>query len=288
MARARDPNREVAKQLYLESDGKMLLKDIATQLGKSDTQIRKWKNLDKWDGHLKGNVTNESKSNVTNKKQSNHKKTKADVTEELPLIDNDNLTDKQKLFCIYYVKMFNATKAYQKAYECDYEVANKNAYALMVKHGVKEEIMRLKRHRMSGEFFDKYDVLQKYKDIAFADMTEFTTFGTETVKTFNDQGEEVEYEVNRVYFKDSSEIDGTLVTEVKQGKDGVSIKLADKMKALDFLAKYTDLLDDNELKQLKVEKERIVIAKENGVEEEYEDDGFIDALKGTEVNWSES
>lgn len=242
----------------------MLLKDIAAQLGKSDTQIRKWKNLDKWDDHLKGNVTNESKSNVTNKKQPNRKKTKADVTEELPLIDNDNLTDKQKLFCIYYVKMFNATKAYQKAYECNYEVANKNAYALMVKDGVKEEIMRLKRHRMSGEFFDKYDVLQKYKDIAFADMTDFTTFGTETVKTLNDQGEEVEYEVNRVYFKESTEIDGTLVTEVKQGKDGVSIKLADKMKALDFLAKYTDLLNENELKQLKVEKERVVINKING------------------------
>lgn len=264
MARARDPNREVAKKLYLESDGKMLLKDIAAQLGKSDTQIRKWKNLDKWDDHLKGNVTNESKSNVTNRKQPNRKKTKADVTEELPLIDNDNLTDKQKLFCIYYVKMFNATKAYQKAYECNYEVANKNAYALMVKDGVKEEIMRLKRHRMSGEFFDKYDVLQKYKDIAFADMTDFTTFGTETVKTMNDQGEEVEFEVNRVYFKESSEIDGTLVTEVKQGKDGVSIKLADKMKALDFLAKYTDLLNENELKQLKVEKERVVINRING------------------------
>lgn len=288
MARARDPNRETAKHLYLESEGKMLLKDIAAQLGKSDTQIRKWKNLDKWDDHLKGNVTNESKSNVTNKKQPNHKKTKADVTEELPLINNDNLTDKQKLFCIYYVKMFNATKAYQKAYECDYEVANKNAYTLMVKHGVKEEIMRLKRHRMSGEFFDKYDVLQKYKDIAFADITEFTTFGTETVKTFNDQGEEIEYEVNRVYFKESSEIDGTLITEVKQGKDGVSIKLADKMKALDFLAKYTDLLNENELKQLKVEKERIALDNAKNMEEEYEDDGFIEALKGTEVNWDES
>lgn len=288
MARARDPNRETAKHLYLESEGKMLLKDIAAQLGKSDTQIRKWKNIDKWDDHLKGNVTNESKSNVTNKKQPNRKKTKADVTEELPLIDNDNLTDKQKLFCIYYVKMFNATKAYQKAYECNYEVANKNAYALMVKDGVKEEIMRLKRHRMSGEFFDKYDVLQKYKDIAFADMTDFTTFGTETVKTFNDQGEEVEFEVNRVYFKESSEIDGTLVTEVKQGKDGVSIKLADKMKALDFLAKYTDLLNENELKQLKVEKERVALDNAKNVEEEYEDDGFIEALKGTEVNWDES
>lgn len=65
MPRARDPNRDKAKELYLESDGKMLLKDIAEQLGKSDSQIRKWKNQDKWDNHLKGNVTNQSKGNVT-------------------------------------------------------------------------------------------------------------------------------------------------------------------------------------------------------------------------------
>ena len=70
MARARDPNRDKAKQLYLESNGEMLLKDIAAQLSKSDSQIRKWKNLDKWDDELKGNVTNETKSNVTNRKHS--------------------------------------------------------------------------------------------------------------------------------------------------------------------------------------------------------------------------
>lgn len=261
MARARDPNREIAKQLYLESNGEKLLKDIANELGKSDSQIRKWKNNDKWDDGLKGNVTNATKGNVTNKKQVNETKIKANVIEELPLIENDDLTDKQRLFCIYYVKLFNATKAYQKAYECSLSTADSNGSRMLGNARVKNEIMRLKQHRMTGEFFDKYDVLQKYKDIAFADITDFTTFGTETVNTIDDNGNEVEYEVNRMYFKDSAEIDGTIVTEVKQGKDGVSIKLADKMKALDFLVKYTDLLNDNELKQLKAEKERVTIEK---------------------------
>ena len=40
-------------------------------------------------------------------------------------------------------------------------------------------------------------------------------------------------EVNTVRFRESAEVDGTLITEVKQGKDGASIKLADRMKALD-------------------------------------------------------
>ena len=35
------------------------------------------------------------------------------------VIENTELTEKQRLFCIYYIQCFNATKAYQKAYECD-------------------------------------------------------------------------------------------------------------------------------------------------------------------------
>lgn len=66
MARARSPNRELAEKMYLESDGNILLKQIAEQLGVSDSQIRKWKNQDKWDDKLKSNVTN-SKSNITKK-----------------------------------------------------------------------------------------------------------------------------------------------------------------------------------------------------------------------------
>lgn len=66
MARARDPNRDKAKKLYLKSEGKMLLKDIAKKLGKSDSQIRKWKNIDKWEDELNSNVTNQTNSNVTN------------------------------------------------------------------------------------------------------------------------------------------------------------------------------------------------------------------------------
>ena len=67
MARARSPNRDKAFEMWKESGGKLLLKDIATELGVKDTQIRKWKNQDKWDEQLKGNVTN-VKRNVTNKK----------------------------------------------------------------------------------------------------------------------------------------------------------------------------------------------------------------------------
>lgn len=65
MARKRDPRRDKAKKIWLESNGEKQLKDIADKLNVSDSQVRKWKSIDKWSAELKGNVTI-GKSNVTN------------------------------------------------------------------------------------------------------------------------------------------------------------------------------------------------------------------------------
>lgn len=68
MARQRSPNRDKAKQMWLESKGKLKLKDIAATLGILDTQVRKWKSLDKWGQELKGTLP-KRKRNVTKKKR---------------------------------------------------------------------------------------------------------------------------------------------------------------------------------------------------------------------------
>ncbi|KIL23732.1 phage terminase small subunit [Bacillus pumilus] len=57
MARPRNPKRDQAFQLWKESNGTRLLKDIAEELECSQTLIRKWKNQDSWDEKLNGNVT---------------------------------------------------------------------------------------------------------------------------------------------------------------------------------------------------------------------------------------
>ncbi|APC46487.1 DNA binding protein [Aeribacillus phage AP45] len=68
MARPRNPKRDQAFDIWKESGGKKKLKDIAVELGVSDSQIRKWKNQDKWDEALNSNVT-KSKGNVTKRKR---------------------------------------------------------------------------------------------------------------------------------------------------------------------------------------------------------------------------
>lgn len=49
MPRARSPNRDKARQLWLESGKTRKLSDIAAELGVAENKIRKWKTLDKWE-----------------------------------------------------------------------------------------------------------------------------------------------------------------------------------------------------------------------------------------------
>lgn len=78
MPRQRSPNRDKAKQMYLESKGTAKLKDIAAELNVSDSQIRKWKNQDKWEDVLKVTLPNkdELNSNVTKRKKGAQPKNK--------------------------------------------------------------------------------------------------------------------------------------------------------------------------------------------------------------------
>lgn len=55
MARKRSPERDIAKEIYLESKGRILIKDIAKKVKKPPAQISKWKSMDKWEEELKKN-----------------------------------------------------------------------------------------------------------------------------------------------------------------------------------------------------------------------------------------
>ena len=59
--------------------------------------------------------------------------------------------------------------------------------------------------------------------------------------------------------KEADEVDGTIITEVRKGRDGVSVKLADKMAALAILSKCTNLLNDDQLRRLREEKLKVEI-----------------------------
>lgn len=260
MPRQRSPSRDEAKRIYLDSKGKMLLKDIAKAVGKQDTQIRRWKSLDHWDEELKGNVTI-PKDNVTKQNNGIEKPPKTELLpEEIETLNNEELTEKQRLFCLYYVRWFNATKAYQKAYSCDYFTAAANGPRLLGNARIKEEIQRIKDAKIKQTMYSTEDYFQKMIDIAYSDVTDYLSFGQEEAHDKNGNT----FMMNVINLKESCDVDGTLIQEVKQGKDGCSIKLVSKEFALKWLDKHyseaTDL-QKAQLEQLRAQTDKLTIAK---------------------------
>lgn len=262
---------------YIDYQNGMKYKDIAAKHDVSINTVKSWKSR-KW------NAPPEKKG-ATKKEKVAHKK------EVQPVIDNDDLTEQQKLFCLYYLECFNATKAYQKAYQCDYRTAHANSYRMMANDGIKSELHRLKAEMQQDVFLDVKDLMLEYIKQAFADITDFTEFGKREVPVMgmfgpvkDEDGRELMKEINYVDFKESTEVDGKLIKEVKVGKDGVSVKLYDKQKAMSELMKY---LGGDRLREVQI---AAAIAKNKDGSEEFdmEDDGFLAALEAEgEELWPE-
>lgn len=258
---------ESAEKDYMSG---MKYKDIADKYGVSINTVKSWKKRYNWE-RKKGCTQN--KKGCTQKKL--EKKAVADEVKQV--MQNTDLTDKQQLFCIYYIRCFNATKAYQKAYGVDYATAASIGYRLLEKDGVKQEIHRLKQDRLNREFLSESDVFQKYMDIAFADVTDFVEFGNEDVDVILDTGERKTITVSHVNIKNDADVDGTIISEVSKGKDGVKVKLADRMKALQWLTDHMDLATEKQKAEIALLKAKV--QTDDG--EEIADDGFLDALNGT-------
>lgn len=260
MPRQRSPSRDEAKRMYLDSKGKMLLKDIAKAVGKQDTQIRRWKSLDHWDEELKGNVTI-PKDNVTKQNNGIEKPPKTELLpEEIETLNNEELTEKQRLFCLYYVRWFNATKAYQKAYSCDYFTAAANGPRLLGNARIKEEIQRIKDAKIKQTMYSTEDYFQKMIDIAYSDVTDYLSFGQEEAQDKNGNT----FMMNVINLKESCDVDGTLIQEVKQGKDGIAVKLVSKEFALKWLDKHYSAATDlqkAQIEQLRAQTDKLTIAK---------------------------
>lgn len=248
MARAPDKRIEQAKAMYLKG---MKLVEIASQLSLPEGTVRRWKSTHGWDNERS------DKNNERSERKKERKK-KAAENEVEQVMKNPDLTDKQRLFCLYYVRYFNATKAYQKAYECSYDVANAEGYKLLVNPCIVDGIHRLKKSRLNRELLDEHDIFQKYMDIAFADITDFVQFGQEEEYVIGSFGPiqvedpitgkkvPLKQKVNTVHFRESDNVDGTIIAEIKNGKNGASIKLADRMKALEWLARHMDMATEEQ------------------------------------------
>lgn len=267
---ARAPNEKVNKAYELYKQGNKLV-DIASQLDIPSSTVRRWKKTYSWD--------NERSDKNSERSLKKNKSKKEPIVDEVKQVSkNTELTDKQRLFCIYYIKYFNATKAYKKAYECKYDVANAEGYKLLVKPCIKAEIELLKQTKLNRAMLSEEDIFQRYMDIAFSDIGDYLKFGIErTYQWTKDQdgldipvidpntGKHKYFEYNIVKLNDSNDLDTTILGEVSEGKDGVKIKLQDKMKALQWISDHINIATIEQ--QARIDKLRAETLKLNPPEQ---------------------
>lgn len=236
--------REQARQLWEQSGGALPLKEIAKQLGLPEATVRSWKARDGW-----SRVATETQRATQRQRRARANRMAVAVIET-----NEELSDSEKDFCIAFVHAPNGAQAAMATGRYStYASAKQAAYTMMQNPAVRVEIMRLKAIKRETMLVDGDDVIDMHMRIAFADITQFVTFGREIVPVMGPFGPIVEKDpetgqmlkivkaVNVVRFREHDQVDGLVLAEVKQGKDGASVKLADRQKSLDFLAQYFTL-----------------------------------------------
>lgn len=258
------------------------LQQLAEKYNISPGTVRSRKSREGWE---KREPENPGKKAVGLKKKPATQRKQRNIVKRKPAIKNrkehkkpvikiedvsEGLTEKERLFCWRYIHNFNATQAYLWAFKCGYGTAGVEGHKLLKKPKIKAEIERLKKLKFEALQITPDDIVERYMRIAFADMTDFITFGQKEVPIITEEGIAKDAEgniltetVNYIDFNDYTQVDGGLICEIKKGRQGMSIKLEDRQKALDWLASYFEMnpMDRHKVAfdkaKLKLEEQRI-------------------------------
>lgn len=196
--------REEARRLYLEEH--LPPAEIARKLGIKHNTVKQWRNRDGW-SRAQGTGT-EGTGTVGKQVQ----------IESV----GDQLTDAQETFCQAFIRTFNASAAYRASHpESTHRSAWSNGYRMLQNERIRARIEQLKAEKVRALMVSQDDVIELYMRIAFADLGQFA-----------------DWQGGSLHLLSSSSVDGQIVKKVAETKDGISIELVDKQKALDFLAQY--------------------------------------------------
>lgn len=226
---------EEAKQDYLEN---MKYKDIAEKYAVSLNTVKSWKKRYNWQrGAPKEKRVRTKVARVAVKK----------------ITDNDELTEKQKRFCLFYLQRYNATWAYQQAYEADYDTAKTEGSRTLANPNVKKLLTELKQQQASDLYLDANDILKEFVKQATANLGDYLDFGKYDILAQDESGNvkldtndnPIKYRNSWVQLKNKKGLDTSLIKSVHIGKDGVVVELYDKQKAMKELL---DRLPEPEVK----------------------------------------
>lgn len=176
-------------------------------------------------------------------------------------LDASDLNENQKKFILYYLTSYNATQSYLKAYPNIKErhLATLYANRLLHKDNVRAVLKKLRKL-----FQIEYDIeptryLEFLLKAAYADMGDYIKFAEEEIPVYDkdgmqmvdpETGEGLTRKVNRMHLVDSDSVDTSLITGIRQGKDGITITLVDKLRSWEKLKEFFEWKREKEQKAI--------------------------------------
>lgn len=157
------------------------------------------------------------------------------------------LNQKQQDFVLYYLESTNATQAYLKSHGGDKKWAAFYGCNLLHNPKIQGALRKLKKILTIGYDIDPSKYIETQLKIANADIGDYIKFSEEEIPMYNDDGtimfdpdtgEQKFKKVNRMHLVDSDTVDTSIITSIKQGRDGISIQLPDKMKAWENIKNF--------------------------------------------------
>ena len=250
MSRIRDPMRDKSFEMW-KNNKDITNREIAKTLGIDEKKVATWKNRDNWSKEKKECST--TNKEVKNKCSTTKKKSRVSE-KEIEKITDDNLTEKQRLFCIYYIQSFNGT---QSAIKAGYAVSGAfvEANRLLKIAKVKTFLNELKQLYLVDDYMEGKMLIQRHQKIAFSDMNDFVD--------------------SNGSLKELSSTDGTLIkkvtckiTESEYGSTtSTTMELEDRSKSLDYLGKFYGIDP-----RFNLDKEKLELEKEKANPKDDEDD----------------
>lgn len=165
----------------------------------------------------------------------------------------NKLTDKQKIFCDEYLVDLNATRAYKVAYPKVKRDETVNAAASRMLRNVKvaEYIEQRMKDREKRTEITQDMVLQELVKVAMANGTDFArVVKRNTVKIgYDERGNEIRraYDHLDVEVIDTDSLSAdkkAAIAGIKQGANGIEVKLNDKVKALELIGRHLGMFKD--------------------------------------------
>lgn len=176
-------------------------------------------------------------------------------------IFGSDMTENEKTFLLLYLESYNGAQSYRKAYNMDNITTSRvKACELLQRPHIRAAIKRARKIMSVGFDIDPTQYIEFLLKAANANIGDYVRVEEEEKPVLDkegnpvlnmDTGEPITNKRSRVFLNNSKDLDMSLVSSIKQGKDGVTIQLVDKLscwdKIKDFMEWQTE--KDNKAKE---------------------------------------